>query len=141
MCSHQIEASMKKTPLVTLLCLSCLGHADIESRRLDMVFAKAERALGWDATDLKAVEKDLAERPTLERDSNALNDVERKISYRPNGKKQSQSFTVVSRIDGKVLYDKKEWWNASGDLEHSYVQNNAYSKEGNRIKGATREIN
>lgn len=132
---------MKKP--VILLCLLTLGgfplHADSIGHKLDKGLGKMKHALGWDSMNLKTIESDSAGRPTLERDVNADNTVERVTSYHPNGRKKEQRLTVVTRKDKRLIYDEQESWEASGDLEHSYLQDDAYGKDGDQVRGSIRE--
>ena len=132
---------MKKlTALMVLLALGAAPlPADSLGHKLDKGLGKMKHALGWDSMNLKTIEVDGGGRPTLERDVNADNTVQRITTYHPNGRKESQGLTVVSRANKKMLYEEKDSWDASGDIEHSYIQDDGFNKQGDQVKGSIRE--
>ncbi len=140
----------KKSPVKLILTaaaamIMALGavqvRANAVSRSLDKDYGELKHALGWDTVALKTVEKDSHDRPTLERDFNAANKVERKTSYFPDGKLKTQWVTVVSKSKDLTLTDIKKEWNHGGELEHSFVQDNAYNRKGKQDKGQIDEEN
>jgi hypothetical protein len=96
-----------------------------------------KHALGWDTINLKVIEKDKAERATLEREDNAANRVERKTSYHDNGRKSAETVTVVSNGSGKTLYVGKKAWMESGDPASVTVEDDVFSDGGKQLKGVT----
>jgi hypothetical protein len=98
-----------------------------------------KHALGWDALNLKVVERDSGGRPTFERDSNGANKVERRTKYHGNGKKASQETLVVAKDSGKTLYTEKQSWDDSGRLEKIFVQDDDYHADGKQVRGENSE--
>jgi hypothetical protein len=143
---------MTKTPMLSLglkgvlaasmlaLCTFSL-EANTLTRKIDKGFGNMQHALGWDTVSLKTVNKDKEGRPTLERDENASNSIERTTAYHADGKKQNQWVTVVSKARGKSLTDEKREWNAQGELTQSSIQDNAFSAKGAQTKGEIHEKN
>jgi|GEM_PF-2369853 hypothetical protein len=139
----------KRSPMKLLLAAAALSmamgavqlKANSVSQSLDKNYGELKHALGWDTVNLQTVEKDSQGRPTLERDSNAANKVERKTSYFSDGKLKTQWVTVISKSKELALTDIKKEWNQKGDLEHSFVQDNAYSRKGKQSKGQIDEEN
>lgn len=120
--------------LIAASALICLGYGPLDAGVRKNI-ENVKHALGWDTINLKTIEKDAALRPTLERENNLANRVERKTSYHANGKKKSQSVTVISKTGGKILYESKNEWDDSGTIQASYVQDDAYNANGRQTKG------
>ena len=124
--------------LAGLLALAAAGplSANETTHDIHQIFGNMKHALGWDTLNLKAVEKNDAGRPTLERTANAANKIERRTEYYGDGKKKkSQTVTVTAQDSGKVLTEEKKDWASSGKLERRLIQDNAYDDQGNQLKG------
>lgn len=127
----------------SLLAVLSLGSGELRaakvSRDIKQIFGNMHHALGWDSLGLKAAEKDAAGHPTLEREINSANSVERRSTYYPDGKKKSQVTVVTGKNSGKVLTEERKEWSESGKLEHRFIQDNAYDRKGNQTKGEIHE--
>ena len=116
-----------------LLCAGAL-QAGLE-KDLKKDVENIKHALGWDTINLTAIERDKEGRPTLERENNASNIVERRTSYQKNGNKDAQSVDVVSKSSKKSLFTEKKTWNDKGDLDSDLVQDDVFHRDGRQMKG------
>lgn len=127
----------------TLLIPACLafsapliaGAAKDLGRSIDRGMDKIQHALGWDTLTLGMVEQDAAGRPTIERDSNSQNRVERLTSYHKSGNRDTQTVTVLAKGSGRTLYSGKSTWSDKGDLESTHSEDLAYHGDGKQSKG------
>jgi hypothetical protein len=118
---------------VMVVCLG-LGAESLKAgvgKELD----KMEHALGWDSLNLKRIEEDKAGRVTLERDSNAVNRMERVTSYHKNGRKAEQTFTVADRSNNKTLFTEKKEWSEHGRLQSDNIEDDVFNGDGKQMKG------
>lgn len=129
---------VKKAALLALLGGFGLMAAGAEAG-VSKAMGEMKHALGWDALNLKVAERDSAGRPTLERDFNGANKVERKTSYHGNGKKAEQETFVVAKDSGKTLYTEKQSWDDLGRLEKIFIQDDAYHADGKQVRGESSE--
>jgi hypothetical protein len=130
----QIRGKRTATLLAVLMMAAAGLHAGAE-RDIKKGFEDFKHALGWDTINLHSVEQDSAGRPTLERENNASNLVERKTSYQPNGNKDRQSVTVYSKSSKKRLFTEDKAWNDKGDLDSDRMQDDVFHKDGRQMRG------
>jgi hypothetical protein len=136
---HEMEKRFEiKTGLGMLLLFFSVTtlqvRADVQ-RDVQKDVDKMEHALGWDAVNLKVIEADKMGLPTLERDSNEINRIERTTSYHSNGKKESQTLTVVAKANNKTLYHERKEWSKSGRLTEDNVEDDAFNGDGKQMAG------
>jgi hypothetical protein len=124
----------RRTALGLMTAILCLGGWTLQAG-VKKDIENVKHALGWDTINLTVVEKDAAGRPTLEREINAANRVERKTSYFPNSKKASQTVTVVAKTTDKTLYTEKQDWNDDGTRKYSLVEDDNFIGKGKQTKG------
>lgn len=122
--------------MTALLCLGAVSAQASVHRDMD----ELKHALGWDTLDMKTVEQDKAGRPTLEKSNTMVNRVERQTTYFSNGNKAEEVVTVIARHSKKTLYLSKKTWNDSGDLVSANVEDDAFSRSGEQLKGHNTEM-
>jgi hypothetical protein len=99
-----------------------------------------KHSLGWDTFNLDLIEKDPAGRPTLERQNNTANLVERKTSYHANGQKNTQTFTVLAKGTDNMRTLDKRVWNENGNPESLFTQDNSFNSKGEQTQGQIIEL-
>jgi hypothetical protein len=133
--SRHGNATKKLLMLAVLLCLG-MGTARAGVQRdVDRDVDELKHALGWDTLNMKTVKEDGAGRPTLERDGNLVNRVERETSYFANGKKATQAVTVSGKKSKKTLYFGKKTWSEDGAPVDFSAEDDAFNGDGKQMRG------
>ncbi|HTB21805.1 MAG TPA: hypothetical protein VK914_03770 [bacterium] len=123
-----------RTAAFAALGVLCLGAGTARAgvrRDVDEI----KHALGWDTLTMTTINEDKAGRPTLERDGNLVNRVERRTDYFANGKKSEQTVEVTSKHSKKTLFTEKSVWSEDGAPVGVTIEDDAFNGDGRQMAG------
>jgi len=110
-------------------------HADGVQVSVEKGVDELKHALGWDTLNMTTIEKDSFGRVTLERNNDLVNRVKRETTWFADGKKESETVSVIGKTSGRTLYFSKKAWGDDGNILSVDIEDNAFKSRKKQIGG------